>query len=189
MSLPRRPQDVKLVVSLLSGDSALITAAVREMSAKYGPIDYISSPIDFSFTDYYEKEFGSALVRRFIAFERLVRPESLPDVKLWTNGLEERCCCRQNRRINIDPGYMAPAHLILATGKGYSHRPYLRDGIYADLTLLYSKGAFQSLPWSYPDYTEEKMIGRLVRIREKYLLQLRGDISGMGLPGDNCQSI
>ena len=53
------------------------------------------------------------------------------------------------RRLNIDPGYIAQAHLILATGKGFSHRPYLRDGIYADLTLIFQDGTFRSLPWTY----------------------------------------
>ena len=76
--------------------------------------------------------------------------------------------------MNIDPGYIAKAHLILATGKGYSHRPYLRDGIYADLTLIYRNKAFQPLPWTYPDYASGEMIGMLTRIREKYFLQLKG---------------
>ncbi len=78
------------------------------------------------------------------------------------------------RRVNIDPGYVSQAHLILATGKGYAHRPYLRDGIYADLTLMYRDRKFHSLPWTYPDYAGEEMIGMLDRIREKYTLQLRG---------------
>jgi hypothetical protein len=76
--------------------------------------------------------------------------------------------------VNIDPGYLAKAHLILATGKGYSHRPYLRDGIYADLTLMYQDKSFRTLPWTYPDYAGDQMQGMLLRIRERYLLQLRG---------------
>jgi hypothetical protein len=70
-------------------------------------------------------------------------------VKGWTNGLEERLAAGGKRRVNIDPGYLARAHLILATGKGYTHRPYLRDGIYADLTLVFQQGGFQPLPWTY----------------------------------------
>ena len=81
--------------------------------------------------------------------------------------------------MNIDPGYIAKAHLILATGKGYSHRPYLRDGIYADLTLIYCNKAFQSLPWTYPDYAGEEMIGIFTRIRDKYVLQVKGKPTGV----------
>jgi hypothetical protein len=84
------------------------------------------------------------------------------------------------RRVNIDPGYLAKAHLILATGKGYTHRPYLRDGIYADVTLMYRDKKFHSLPWTYPDYAGEEMMGMLVRIREKYILQLRGKAADDG---------
>jgi hypothetical protein len=70
------------------------------------------------------------------------------------------------------------AHLILATGKGYAHRPYLRDGIYADLTLIYRDKSFHSLPWTYPDYAGEEVIGMLTRIRGKYLMQLKGNTAG-----------
>jgi hypothetical protein len=89
------------------------------------------------------------------------------------NQIEDQCSEGGQRRINIDPGYISPAHLILATGKGYTHRPYLRNGIYADLTLLFSDKTFRSLPWTYPDYAGSQMIGLLNRIREKYLLDLK----------------
>jgi hypothetical protein len=173
MSAPLTPQDVKLVASIFSGDVELIEDVMKALSERYGVADYISAPLSFSYTDYYEKEFGGSLVRRFVGFERLVRPESLPDVKLWTNALEKNFSVAEKRRVNIDPGYLSAAHLILATGKGYSHRPYLRDGIYADLTLIYQKGAFQILPWTYPDYAEGETMAILSRVREKYLLQLR----------------
>jgi hypothetical protein len=63
--------------------------------------------------------------------------------------------------------------LILATGKGYSHRPYLRDGIYADLTLIYQNRQFCSLPWTYPDYADEKQLEIFGKIRARYLIQLK----------------
>jgi hypothetical protein len=75
--------------------------------------------------------------------------------------------------VNIDPGYLSQAHLILATGKGYTHRPYLRNGIYADLTLIYQGKKFRSLPWTYPDYADEKQLAMLEVIRARYLLQLK----------------
>jgi hypothetical protein len=127
----------------------------------------------FHYTDYYTEEMGSPLERRFIFFSTLVRPESLPAVKLWTNDVEDSTSNAGKRRINIDPGYMSQAHLILATGKGYTHRPYLRDGIYADLTLIYRGKSFQSLPWTYPDYGEKPVIEMFNRMRSKYLIQLK----------------
>ncbi len=178
MSAPQSPPQVKLVASIFSGDVAIIGEVVQALSEKCGKADYVSVPLSFSYTDYYEREFGASLLRRFVAFERLIEPEALPDVKLWTNELEKGFAAGNRRRVNIDPGYLSAAHLILATGKGYSHRPYLREGIYADLTLIYQKGAFQILPWTYPDYAADAMIVMLTRIREKYLLQLRGEAAG-----------
>ncbi|MCE5264687.1 MAG: DUF4416 family protein [Deltaproteobacteria bacterium] len=184
MSDPQPPEAVKLIASLLSGDDSLLGDAVRALSEKYGKADFISAPMPFTYTDYYAAELGSDLIRRFMAFERPIRPETMPDVKLWTNALEKRLSVDGRRRVNIDPGYLAKAHLILATGKGYTHRPCLREGIYADLTLIYREKAFHPLPWTYPDYAGEEIMGMLNRIREKYLLQLKGRAAGSAPAAD-----
>jgi hypothetical protein len=184
MSKPQPPEAVKLIASLLSGDERLLGDAVQALSERYGRADFISAPAPFTYTDYYEKEFGGSLIRRFVAFERLIRPEALPDVKIWTNALEKRLSAEGLRRVNIDPGYLAKAHLILATGKGYTHRPYLREGIYADLTLTYRDKSFHPLPWTYPDYAGGEVIGMLTRIRDKYLLQLKGKAAEPGPAAD-----
>jgi hypothetical protein len=183
MSEPQPPEAVKLIASLFSGDARLLGDAVKAMSERHGEPDFISAPTPFDYTDYYEKEFGGSLIRRFVAFERLIRPETLPDIKMWTNALEKRLATEGRRRVNIDPGYLAKAHLILATGKGYTHRPYLREGIYADLTLIYRDKSFHPLPWTYPDYAGAEMVGILTRIRERYLLQLKGSGCGIGENG------
>jgi hypothetical protein len=192
MSDPQPAEAVKLIVSLFSGESRLLGDAIRALSDEYGKVDFISASAPFAYTEYYTKEFGASLIRRLVAFDRLIRPDSLPDVKLWTNALECRLSAEGRRRVNIDPGYIARAHLLLATGKGYSHRPYLRDGIYADLTLIYRSRAFQSLPWTYPDYAGGDMIEILSRIRDKYVLQLKGktgevppDAGDISVSGEN----
>jgi hypothetical protein len=185
MSDPRPAEAVKLVVSLFSGEEETLAEALRALAERCGQTDFISAPIPFAYTEYYGKEFGSSLIRRIVAFDPLIAPDSLPDIKLWTNGLEGRLCSdKGNRRVNIDPGYLAKAHLILATGKGFGHRPYLRDGIYADLTLIYRNKAFQPLPWTYPDYASGEMIGLLTRIRERYMLQLKAAAKGNSPMGE-----
>ncbi len=178
MSKPQPSEKAKLLASLFSGDTGIIEKTAELLSGEYGPIDYISKPLSFSYTDYYEKEFGDSLSRRFISFERLISPEFLPEIKLWTNRLEKSLSVNGRRSVNIDPGYLARPHLILATGKGYSHRPYLRDGIYADLTLIYQKGDFHVLPWTYPDYADKQTREILLCIRQKYLLQLAKEKTG-----------
>lgn len=173
MSEPKPAGEVKLIMSVFSADRRPLNESLEVLSGHYGTADFISAFMPFDFTDYYSGEMGGPLIRRFISFEKLVSPESLPDVKILTNRLEEKFAAGGARQVNIDPGYISLAHLILATGKGYTHRPYLRDGIYADLTLVYRAGAFHTLPWTYPDYAAEEIRGMLQRIRTRYIAQLK----------------
>jgi hypothetical protein len=180
MSKPSPPKQVKLIVSLISRDKNLFAFVSNEFSQVYGRIDFMSTLIPFNTTTYYQAEMGENLMRRFIAFEKLIGPDMLPEVKRWTDGLESKHKDGEgNRRVNLDPGYIALDHLILATNKKYSHRPYLRDGIYADLALIYKKKGFQPLEWTYPDYGSEEIIEIMNRLRERYRVQLKG-ISNYG---------
>lgn len=180
MSKPTQALPVKLVCSIFAPATGLLNDTIKRLSALYGPPDFVSPQTPFDYTDYYGPEMGEKLVRRFLSMEKLVRPESLPDIKHATNGIEEESAADNHRRVNIDPGYLSQAHLILATGKGYTHRPYLRDGIYADLTLIYQGKRFCALPWTYPDYADEKQLAMLTAIRARYLLQLKSDIADKG---------
>ena len=69
--------------------------------------------------------------------------------------------------------YLLYERFVLATGKNYSHRIYIGDGIYADLTLIFQKGAYQSLPWTYPDYQDEGMKAFLALVRQKYSIDVK----------------
>jgi hypothetical protein len=173
MSDARPVDSVKLLMSTIYKDDNILKSVLEVLSEHYGEMDFVSAKMPFHYTDYYTEELGSLLVRRFILFDVLIRPESLPDIKLLTNNVENGFSVGGKRRVNIDPGYIAQAHLILATGKGYTHRPYLRDGIYADLTLMYRGKSFHTLPWTYPDYSEKPVVEMLNRIRSKYLIQLK----------------
>ena len=173
MSKPNTAEPVKLVFSVFATEVARLNETIKILSVAYGQPDFISAVIPFDYTDYYCAEMGDGLVRRFLAMEKLIRPEALPDIKQTTNEIENKSALNSRRQINIDPGYISKAHLILATGKAYTHRPYLRDGIYADLTLVYQGKKFCSLPWTYPDYADEKQLLMLSEIRAKYLLQLK----------------
>lgn len=173
MSRPRPAKPVNLFMSLIGSDRETIGAVLLLLMERFGEADYIGPCREFSYTDYYEQEMGPGLRRRFVSFAKLVPPDALPEVKLWTNDLERRFSIGEARRINIDPGYLAESHLILATGKGFAHRPYLRDGIYADLTLIYRDGSFRPLPWTYPDYAAPESAVLLHALRRKYLGQLQ----------------
>ena len=137
MSKPGTVEPVKLFFSVFAKETELLSKTIENLSSTYGQPDFISAVMPFDYTDYYCAEMGENLVRRFLAMEKLIRPEALPDIKLATNEIEDKAALDSRRQVNIDPGYISKAHLILATGKAYTHRPYLRDGIYADLTLVY----------------------------------------------------
>ena len=176
MSELKRVEPVKLIMSVFSALPELMSEALSILSERYGGVDFVSDSMAFDYTDYYEREMGGQLRRRIASFRTLIRPESLPEVKQGTNEIEKSFAPDGKRGVNIDPGYISRAHLILATGKAYSHRPYLRDGVYADLTLIYRDKTFTTLPWTYPDYAEQKMRMMFSKIRERYLEQLRPEL-------------
>ena len=158
MAAPVIPDDVYLIVGLLSAWPDLFARAQERLSARFGPVLRESEIVPFDFTDYYSPEMGEDLLRKFLAFERPIPPADLPEIKLWTNDLEKSFAGSEfpvPRPVNIDPGYVTPAKLVLATTKDYGHRIYLDLGICAEVTLTYTKGAFRPMPWTYPDYRTE----------------------------------
>ena len=173
MSKPSESDKVKLFSSLFSAEKDLINRVIDELAGLFGTPDVITPWLIFDRTRYYEKEMGWPLHRRFITFSELIAPEDLVDKKLNTNKIEEKYSTDGKRRINIDPGYICLERLVLATGKNYTHRIYLSKGIYADLTLVFNKGTFKPLEWSYRDYSDSESIKFFNDEREKYKNQLR----------------
>lgn len=161
---------------MLTGFPALIDETRDVLTSKFGPADLESDIFNFNFSDYYEKEMGPGLVRKFFSFVRLISPEDLAGIKLKTNEIEENFACRREakviRPINLDPGYLTSAKVVLATAKDYSHRIYLKEGIYAEATLRYFQGTYQPWPWTYPDYKTPEYLSFFHRLRKIYLAQL-----------------
>ena len=177
MSIPQPPLPVKPVVSLILSRKDLAPPVIQYLSEYFGPPDLVGPWWPFNLTDYYYREMGAPLGRVLAAFLHLADSSRLADWKVFTNRLEERFSLGGRRPVNLDPGYVAKERLVLATGKNYTHRLYLEHGIYGDLTLLYSRGGFQPLPWSYPDYTQGEVPELLGQVRRKYLWQLK-EITG-----------
>ncbi|MCX7965305.1 MAG: DUF4416 family protein, partial [Syntrophorhabdaceae bacterium] len=123
-------------------------------------------------TDYYEEEMGSELHRIFILFKSLMPRESLVSIKLTTNNIEKELSIQGKRQVNIDPGYISLENVVLATTKNYTHRIYLGDGIYGDLTLIYKKGTYNALEWTYPDYASKNIIAIFNNWRNLYKRKL-----------------
>jgi len=153
-------------------DKGLLHPVLTELSKAFGHIDIASPWFAFNFTDYYEPEMGVPLSRRVLAYKNLVQQYDIANIKFITNDFEHKFSKNGKRMVNIDPGYLGLERFVLATAKNYTHRICVGKGIYADLTLIYTQGRFQPLPWTYPDYAEKGMITHLTRIRNKYIYDI-----------------
>jgi len=162
------PREVMLFCSILFGEDAPFEEALCLLKENFGDLAYRSETMPFVFTNYYEREFGSGLVRFLFAFDRLVQRNALVEAKIITNQIESTFIHEGKRRINIDPGILTQENICLATTKPYSHRIYLDKGIWAEVTLIYRKDSYHALEWSYPDYSSAEMIGIFNSLRETY---------------------
>lgn len=168
MSTPKPPNPAKLVIGLFMKEKDLLKLVVPKLQERFGAMDIISPWLPFDYTTYYEPEMGTPLFRRLLGFRQLIAQDELSGIKIFTNDIEMRFIRGGRRTVNIDPGYMLHERFVLATGKNFTHRIYIGKSIYADLTLIYQKGAFQTLPWTYPDYADQRMLTFLEKVRAKF---------------------
>jgi hypothetical protein len=156
MGLAKRQPGAVLFAGLLTAECALLPDVRRSLEKAFGRCEYESAWLDFTHTDYYDREMGSGLKRKFLAFGRLIDLESAYTAKIATNRLELRFAKDGRRAVNIDPGYLTLAKVALFSTKDYSHRIYLKEGIFAEATLHYARGEYRPWPWTYPDYATKE---------------------------------
>ena len=168
----RDPQSVKFFVGILTALPPALTELRGPLEERLGPVDSESDLLDFAYTDYYQPEMGSGLKRKFWGFGRLASPDALVDLKLFTNRVERTLAIDGKRTVNVDPGYLTAARVVLASTKDFAHRLYLGKGIYGEVTLMYQKKDFQALPWTYPDYRSEAYLQYFRELRKVYMAQL-----------------
>ncbi|MCM8830890.1 MAG: DUF4416 family protein [Candidatus Omnitrophica bacterium] len=167
------PVWVKYICGFIYSHQNIYNQAKQILIKKFGEIDYESNEIVFNFTNYYSKEMGELLWRRFISFKKLYDPAKLISFKLVCLKVEKKFAINNNRRVNIDPGYISSAKLILATTKDYYHRIYLGKGIYAEVTLHYQNNTFYDFPTTYPDYRTAEYKDIFLKIRAIYQQQIK----------------
>ena len=173
MASPVPPTPVKLFIITLQNDPALIESAMNQFKVEWGETDLESEDFIFEETNYYEEEMGKGLCRRFYSFRELIPPDRIVEAKLHCNVIEEKFMLEGRRRVNLDAGYMDTYKVVLASAKFGGQKIYLRDGIYADMTLTMYKGKWESFIWGFPDFKSRKYDEVLCRIRDLYKGQLR----------------
>ena len=178
MGAIRQFTPVKLFIGVLVSSSKSIPEVERRLTALYGPIDHRSDLIPFDFTDYYEPEMGDLIDRVLFSFERLIEADQLPEIKRQTNGLEEELAStlktsQAKRPVNLDPGYVEQAKVVLASTKNFYHRIYLGGGVFGEVTMHFKNNTYQFFPWTYPDYQSKDYQEFFFRIRHIYRSQLK----------------
>jgi len=171
------PAPVKLIVGILAANRQCLDEAVDAVSAKFGEVDLRSEEWPFDSTEYYRKETGPRILRQFVSVRDLIDPELLGPIKRMTNTMERKLASQAGlplpRPVNLDPGYIEPSKLVLATTKNFSHRVYIGKQMWAEVTLSYEKG-WQPMRYTFPDYREGRYFAFFDQVRERLGKQLKG---------------
>jgi hypothetical protein len=150
------PANVMLLAAVFSRHEAALDWARERTSRQWGPIMLASEVWPFVETAYYEPTMGCGLQKQLLAFEPVIDPARLVECKhqavRWEAEYALTAGLAETRPLNIDPGYLTLAKLVLASTKDHAHRIYLDRGIFAEVTLSYRQRQWRHHQWTFPDY-------------------------------------
>jgi hypothetical protein len=158
-----------LFIGTLYSDFTIFNSSKELLKDCFGEILYESLPVPWDYSSHYRNELGSPISRQFIFFKNMLDSDTLADIKLKTIEIEDLLSLNGKRRINLDPGYLTLAKIVLASTKNYSHRILLKKGIYGEVTLIYysKDGSFKPHLFTYRDYQDQTFIDLFLKIRSK----------------------
>ncbi len=160
------PERALLFMATLYSDEEFYLKAKEHLINSFGELLFESECLSWVHSEYYRHELGWPITRRFFAFRKRFDTGTIREVKLVTNKLEEMFSVDGRRKVNLDPGYITEAKVVLATTKNYPHRIYLGSGIFAEVTLFYTKGKYRSHQFTYRDYGTPEYLDIFHKIRE-----------------------
>lgn len=166
MGKVRPPEKAVLFMAILIKEQELFEEMNSLLQKEFGEILFKTPLQDWNWTDYYKDEMGEGIKRAFIFFKHVIDSSELSEIKLKTNKLEERFSVNNKRRVNLDPGYITPSKVVLASTKNYCHRIYIGKGIYAEITLYYKDNSFKPHIFTYRDYASPETISTFNTVRE-----------------------
>jgi len=165
MGVPHLFEEPILFIGILFSDKSIFNQVVPVLKDKFGNILFQSNTQPWNYSTHYNQELGSPIYRNFIFFDEIIDPSTLADIKLLTNDIEAVYSRDGKRSINLDPGYITLAKVVLASTKNYSHRIYLGKGIYAELALVYRNRQFITMPYTYNDYKDQTYLTMFMNVR------------------------
>jgi hypothetical protein len=176
-----------LIAAIFSRHDQALDWARARVAASWGAILCTSQPFAFNETEYYQRLMGEGLRKQLLAVAGDFDPARLAAVKLESNAWECEYAALHNfaeaRPLNIDPGYLTPMKIVLASTKDRAHRIYLHDGIYAEECLYYHNRGWQGRPWTYPDYLRPDYHAFFQQVRAQLQLRLSQPIADAQVPG------
>lgn len=171
-----QPPRALLFFAVFSGSDAALDQAIERIAGEYGPILAKSKRFLFDDTRYYEHSMGPALHKQLVAVDRVIAQDDLAAIKHRSNTIEAELQRESSasipRLVNIDPGMIDDGKVMLASTKNNAHRIYVGDGIFVEVTLYLREGAWQSWPWTYPDYRRPEVHAFFYEVRA-YFRKLR----------------
>jgi hypothetical protein len=171
MGTPSPPERALLFVGTLYQDEQYLSIAKKKLIDFFGEMIMESPSLEWNYSHYYRDELGWPIKRTFLFFKNIMNPETLADMKLITNDIEHQLSSNGRRTINIDPGYVTLSKVVLASTKNYSHRIYVGKGIYAEVTLVYRDGRYNSHVFTYKDYASNTYTELFAQAR-RFLMEL-----------------
>ena len=164
---------VKRITGILfpTENHELLAWSIERLSEIWGVPEIQSKPVPFDKTDYYH-EIDPDLSRVFLCFPGMVNPEGLTDWKYQAIAIEAQSR-KPVRSVTIAPGYVDGARLVLASTKDHAHRIYLRDGIFAEVTMRYRFKKWQSFDYTFPDFASGVYDEFLSYVRRLWLIEAK----------------
>ncbi|MEW6051722.1 MAG: DUF4416 family protein [Candidatus Zixiibacteriota bacterium] len=170
MARVQRPEPGRLVISVTHSSLDALSDALTMLEKRFGRVQFETSDIPHSNGKLYAEEMGSRLQRRFFSFEKPVPREDLVDIKAACHRIESQLGDHVDdftfRTVNVDPCILTACSLVMGCHREYGHRIYIRDGVFAELVLVYSRGQYVRLPWTDPDFCHDDAIDLFIRTRE-----------------------
>jgi hypothetical protein len=167
------PLPVKPVCAVTFASGISLEDVLSGLATVMGQTDLLGPVFDFDFTKYYADEMGTHLKKVFVGFLDLIEPGGLAELKIRTNELERAWAPDGKRRVNLDPGYITSAKLVLASTKDFAHRIYIGGGIYGDVQLQFRHGKWRTNAWTFPDYRTSIATSFFATVRNRYNQQER----------------